>query len=165
MDSFYCVFSTITTLGYGDQSFSTTAGPSFAIFWILVISAGLSFPCIMVSNNATEPLRQVSVDPDQKISANIPHRTRFIRRVRSAPLAEFVPKDIAADGALKHSNSIFGELHSSCRKIAAFLAVCLGVGTVCFYFVRDDIKGKKTNGILELPASRQTLISYKFAQV
>ncbi|KAJ8755024.1 hypothetical protein K2173_015536 [Erythroxylum novogranatense] len=103
----------------------------------------------MVSNNATEPLLPGSVDPNQKVSANVPHRRRFLRRVRSAPLAEFVPKDIAADGALKHSNSIFGELHSSFKKVAAFLAVYLGVGTVCFYFVRDDIKGKKTNGILD----------------
>lgn len=32
---FYCMCSTITTLGYGDKSFSTEAGRVFAIFWIL----------------------------------------------------------------------------------------------------------------------------------
>lgn len=36
IDAFYCVCSTITTLGYGDKSFSTTAGRIFAIFWILM---------------------------------------------------------------------------------------------------------------------------------
>lgn len=36
VDAFYCVCSTITTLGYGDKSFSTTAGRIFAIFWILM---------------------------------------------------------------------------------------------------------------------------------
>jgi potassium channel subfamily K len=35
VDAFYCVCSTITTLGYGDKSFSTKAGRIFAIFWIL----------------------------------------------------------------------------------------------------------------------------------
>ncbi|KAM0063818.1 putative Two pore domain potassium channel, EF-hand domain pair [Helianthus debilis subsp. tardiflorus] len=35
VDAFYCVCSTITTLGYGDKSFSTPAGRIFAIFWIL----------------------------------------------------------------------------------------------------------------------------------
>ncbi|KAK9057222.1 hypothetical protein SSX86_024589 [Deinandra increscens subsp. villosa] len=36
VDAFYCVCSTITTLGYGDKSFSTPAGRIFAIFWILM---------------------------------------------------------------------------------------------------------------------------------
>lgn len=35
VDAIYCVCSTITTLGYGDESFSTTEGRFFAIFWIL----------------------------------------------------------------------------------------------------------------------------------
>ncbi|PON38119.1 Two pore domain potassium channel [Parasponia andersonii] len=35
MDAFYCVCSTITTLGYGDESFSTRTGRVFAVFWIL----------------------------------------------------------------------------------------------------------------------------------
>ncbi|XP_062088500.1 two-pore potassium channel 1-like [Humulus lupulus] len=35
MDAFYCVCSTITTLGYGDESFSTEGGRVFGIFWIL----------------------------------------------------------------------------------------------------------------------------------
>lgn len=34
-DAFYCVCSTITTLGYGDKSFSTTAGRVFAVIWIM----------------------------------------------------------------------------------------------------------------------------------
>ncbi|KAM0063817.1 putative Two pore domain potassium channel [Helianthus debilis subsp. tardiflorus] len=36
VDAFYCVCSTITTLGYGDKSFSTPVGRVFAIFWILM---------------------------------------------------------------------------------------------------------------------------------
>ncbi|KAL3503612.1 hypothetical protein ACH5RR_038061 [Cinchona calisaya] len=36
VDAFYCVCSTISTLGYGDERFSTKAGRVFAIFWILI---------------------------------------------------------------------------------------------------------------------------------
>lgn len=35
IDAFYCVCSTITTLGYGDKSFSSEGGRVFAVFWIL----------------------------------------------------------------------------------------------------------------------------------
>lgn len=35
VDAFYCVCSTITTLGYGDESFSTAVGRGFAVIWIL----------------------------------------------------------------------------------------------------------------------------------
>ncbi|KAK1315863.1 Two-pore potassium channel 1 [Acorus calamus] len=35
IDAFYCVCSTITTLGYGDKSFSSKGGRVFAIIWIL----------------------------------------------------------------------------------------------------------------------------------
>ncbi|KAL3519278.1 hypothetical protein ACH5RR_017427 [Cinchona calisaya] len=35
-DALYCVCATITTLGYGDKSFSTKAGRLFASFWILI---------------------------------------------------------------------------------------------------------------------------------
>ncbi|GLT80223.1 hypothetical protein SLA2020_516750 [Shorea laevis] len=35
INAFYCVCSTMTTLGYGDKSFSTEAGRIFSVFWIL----------------------------------------------------------------------------------------------------------------------------------
>ncbi|KAF0915507.1 hypothetical protein E2562_036545 [Oryza meyeriana var. granulata] len=35
IDSFYCVCATITTLGYGDKSFSSKLGRVFAVFWII----------------------------------------------------------------------------------------------------------------------------------
>ncbi|KAL5071872.1 hypothetical protein RYX36_022759 [Vicia faba] len=35
VDAFYCVCSTVTTLGYRDNSFSTPIGRTFAVFWIL----------------------------------------------------------------------------------------------------------------------------------
>lgn len=41
-DAFYCVCATITTLGYGDKSFSTSGGRVFAAFWILISTVCLA---------------------------------------------------------------------------------------------------------------------------
>ncbi|XP_056842906.1 two-pore potassium channel 1 [Raphanus sativus] len=35
IEAFYCVCSTVTTLGYGDRSFNSGTGRLFAVFWIL----------------------------------------------------------------------------------------------------------------------------------
>ncbi|KAI3740882.1 hypothetical protein L2E82_31357 [Cichorium intybus] len=41
-EAFYCVCVTITTLGYGDKSFSSQVGRLFAIFWILITTVSLA---------------------------------------------------------------------------------------------------------------------------
>ncbi|GFP80499.1 two-pore potassium channel 1 [Phtheirospermum japonicum] len=41
-DAFYCVCATITTLGYGDESFSTSGGRLFAAVWILMSTVCLA---------------------------------------------------------------------------------------------------------------------------
>ncbi|GKV19402.1 hypothetical protein SLEP1_g29670 [Rubroshorea leprosula] len=105
----------------------------------------------MACNGAREPLltRVADCTPANNNSNRCGPNRRRIRRVRSAPLAEFVPKDINGDAPLPRSPSIFGNLHPSFRKVAIFLTVYLGVGTLCFYIVRNQISGKKTNGILD----------------
>ncbi|KAK1583764.1 hypothetical protein Q3G72_026697 [Acer saccharum] len=42
VDAFYCVCSTVTTLGYGDRSFKSKLGRIFAIFWILTSTVCLA---------------------------------------------------------------------------------------------------------------------------
>ncbi|XP_040986241.1 two-pore potassium channel 1-like [Juglans microcarpa x Juglans regia] len=42
IDAFYCVCITITTLGYGDESFKTKGGRVFAVFWILTSTITLA---------------------------------------------------------------------------------------------------------------------------
>lgn len=102
----------------------------------------------MACNGAKQPLLSGLLDPTSQTNACAPNRKRF-RRVKSAPLAEFVPADIRVNSSLPHSESIFGGFYLSLSKVAMFLGVYLGVGTLCFYAVRDDIKGKKTNPILD----------------
>ncbi|KAL0843769.1 hypothetical protein Bca101_017015 [Brassica carinata] len=42
VEAFYCVCSTVTTLGYGDKSFSSGTGRVFAVFWILTSTVCLA---------------------------------------------------------------------------------------------------------------------------
>ncbi|KAI7739038.1 hypothetical protein M8C21_021907 [Ambrosia artemisiifolia] len=42
IDAYYCVCATITTLGYGDKSFTTTGGRIFAVVWILTGTISLA---------------------------------------------------------------------------------------------------------------------------
>ncbi|XP_047306837.1 two-pore potassium channel 1-like [Impatiens glandulifera] len=54
VDAFYCVCSTITTLGYGDKSFSTKGGRVFAVFWILTATIVLAQLFLYLAEMYTE---------------------------------------------------------------------------------------------------------------
>lgn len=60
-EAFYCVCATITTLGYGDKSFSTQGGRLFAIFWILITTVSLAQLFVYLVELWTENRRQVLV--------------------------------------------------------------------------------------------------------
>lgn len=60
VDAFYCVCSTVTTLGYGDKSFSTEGGRIFAIFWILTSTISLAqFLCYIAELNTEKRQKQL----------------------------------------------------------------------------------------------------------
>ncbi|XP_031493468.1 two-pore potassium channel 1 [Nymphaea colorata] len=58
VDAFYCVCSTITTLGYGDKSFSTEGGRTFAIIWILISTVCVALLFLYLAEWATEHRQQ-----------------------------------------------------------------------------------------------------------
>ncbi|CAN6477809.1 unnamed protein product [Victoria cruziana] len=58
IDAFYCVCSTITTLGYGDKSFSTEGGRTFAIIWILISTISVALLFLYLAEWATERRQQ-----------------------------------------------------------------------------------------------------------
>ncbi|XP_061964744.1 two-pore potassium channel 1 [Populus nigra] len=103
----------------------------------------------MACNGAKKPLLSGLVDStSQRIDECTPYRRRF-RRVKSAPVTELIPSDISGNGPVPRYESFFGGRHESLKQVAVFLAVYLGLGTLCFYVFRDDIKGKKSNPILD----------------
>ncbi|CAA6657319.1 unnamed protein product [Spirodela intermedia] len=59
VDAFYCVCSTITTLGYGDKSFSTLGGRVFAIIWILTSTICLAQFFLYLAEWKTESSQQL----------------------------------------------------------------------------------------------------------
>lgn len=60
-EAFYCVCATITTLGYGDKSFSTQVGRLFAIFWILITTVSLAQLFVYLVELWTDSRRRVLV--------------------------------------------------------------------------------------------------------
>ncbi|KAL8129144.1 hypothetical protein V2J09_018299 [Rumex salicifolius] len=54
VDAFYCVCCTITTLGYGDESFLTRGGRAFAVLWILTSTVCLGQFFLYVAEMNTE---------------------------------------------------------------------------------------------------------------
>ncbi|KAL9403006.1 hypothetical protein Peur_006855 [Populus x canadensis] len=103
----------------------------------------------MASNGAKQPLLSGLVDPTSQRINECHRNRRRIRHVKSASQAESVPSDTSGNVPIPCCGSFWGGLHQSLKKVAVLLAVYLGLGTICFYAVRDDIKGKKTNPILD----------------
>ncbi|KAF7831280.1 two-pore potassium channel 1 [Senna tora] len=103
----------------------------------------------MASNGAREPLLQQLPDPEAYKKTNGQLNRRRFLRCRSAPLVNPAVPNKNGIGSIPRSESMFGNLHPSFRKVALFLVGYLGVGAVIFYLVRHQIKGNKTDGILD----------------
>ncbi|CAI0378816.1 unnamed protein product [Linum tenue] len=106
----------------------------------------------MACDSPREPLLSGSSNPNPQMSssANAPKR-RVLRRIRSAPQADLAPPAPAGkdNGSIPCAESIFGNLHPSIKQVAIYLTIYLGLGTLSFYLVKDDITGKKTNNLLD----------------
>lgn len=102
----------------------------------------------MDGNGIKQPLLPgaPNVMPKSNVKGN-PKRRRF-RRCRSAPLAEFVPGNVG-ETTLPRPKSILDNLHPSIKKVGIVLFLYLILGTICFYLVRNQLSGKKTNGVLD----------------
>lgn len=103
----------------------------------------------MASTDVKEPLLSGLVDSTSQKNKKDALKKRKIRRCKSALLPEFVPPEKNGISPIPSAESIFGKIHPSLKKVSIYLAIYLGVGAVCFYLVRDQIKGKKTDGILD----------------
>ncbi|XP_060199581.1 two-pore potassium channel 1-like [Lycium barbarum] len=97
-------------------------------------------------------IKQPLLDQLPKTLQNVDQRRRRLRRHKSAPMAEFVPgemNDTKDDQSLPRYETILDKLHPSFRKVILYLVIYVTIGTTCFYFVRDQIRGKKVNGVLD----------------
>ncbi|CBI25751.3 hypothetical protein VitviT2T_014752 [Vitis vinifera] len=102
----------------------------------------------MADDNAKQSLLSETVDPSHLNESNALKR-RKIRRCGSAPLSVMNCSGHNGIGSLPHLKSMFVKLEPSFKQVFILLAAYLAVGTLCFYLIRDQIKGRKTNGVLD----------------
>ncbi|XP_043693687.1 two pore potassium channel a [Telopea speciosissima] len=89
------------------------------------------------------------LDQSPQPNQNQTNKKRRFRRCKTAPPPEFFHPEKNGGGSLPRSPSIFGDLHPSFVQVATLLTIYLGVGTLCFFLVRNQIRGEKTNGVLD----------------
>lgn len=103
----------------------------------------------MEHDAAKEPLLAGQLDTKPQTTKKVGIKRRRFRRCKSAPTAEFVTLESNGKPLLPRAISILDQVHPSLRKVAMYLFLYLGIGTTCFYLVRDQITGEKTVDILD----------------
>nr|XP_028945229.1 two-pore potassium channel 1-like [Malus domestica] len=101
-----------------------------------------------MASNESRSLVSGLIDPLSQTNKRNAPKGRRIRRCRSAPLSEYIRLE-AGFASGPRTESFCGNIHPNFLFVAAFLTVYLGIGTLCFYLVRHQLKGEKTNGLLD----------------
>ncbi|XP_058080983.1 two-pore potassium channel 1-like [Magnolia sinica] len=101
----------------------------------------------MAFDDAKHPLLSGLRDPPHQPEQKIGAKKRY-RRCKSAPATDILLKKNHAASS-PASETIVGKVHPAFIQVIVLLAVYLGIGTTCFCLVKNQIKGKKTNGILD----------------
>lgn len=99
---------------------------------------------------ANESPREALLNPPkQSKKKSMAKRKKFFRS-RSAPSIDrsSVPMDVVHE-QFPGSQLISDYFCPSFKKVALFLVIYLGAGALCFYLVKDQLSGKKTNGVLD----------------
>jgi potassium channel subfamily K len=124
VDSFYCVCATITTLGYGDKSFSSKLGRTFAVFWIITSTIILALffmylaeiyterrqkmlaKWVLTRRMTTMDLEAADLDNDQRVGAAefVVYKLKELGKINqediSSFLEEFNKLDVDQSGTL-----------------------------------------------------------------
>ncbi|PIN00617.1 Tandem pore domain K+ channel [Handroanthus impetiginosus] len=105
-----------------------------------------------MASDSEKSLLSGLLNPTTQINHKLDPKRRRFRRSRSAPLAESVPGEINGTNEAQspeRSESFLDKIHPSFRKVVIYLIFYLAIGTTCFYFVMDQINGKKIDGVLD----------------
>ncbi|XP_010906215.1 two pore potassium channel a [Elaeis guineensis] len=103
----------------------------------------------MANDFAKQPLLPALVDPPHQPLKNVTAKKKRFRRCRTTPPEDFTPESIKHGASFPDLKFIFSNFRPNFKQVSLFLVVYLGAGCVCFYLVKDQIKGEKTNGILD----------------
>ncbi|KAJ9562753.1 hypothetical protein OSB04_007913 [Centaurea solstitialis] len=103
----------------------------------------------MTSLGGKEPLLTGQKEPKPHIDHMGSSKSRKLRRCKSAPMAESAPEDDMGDHSKGGLISTFEQLNPRFGKVAFYLFAYLGLSTLCFYLVRDQIAGDRTLGVVD----------------
>lgn len=128
-----------------------TSWDLIVLMW-LVFCSNCSALAEMDGNGIKQPLLPgaPNVMPKSNVKGD-PKRRRF-RRCKSAPVAESGPGNVngnVGEPTLPRPKSVLDNLHPSIKKVGIVLFFYLILGTICFYLVRNQLSGEKTNGVLD----------------
>lgn len=125
-EAFYLVCVTVTTLGYGDVSFQTTAGRAFAVIWILVSTVNIAqlflyiaelftegrraslLQWVLTRKTTTSDLEAADMDDDGVVSAGefVVYKLKEMGKIEEQDvieiLKEFESLDLDESGTLSH---------------------------------------------------------------
>ncbi|KAK1440257.1 hypothetical protein QVD17_06082 [Tagetes erecta] len=103
----------------------------------------------MDCDGGNKPLLTEQHEPNRENDCMVTTKSRKLRRCRSAPSVEPVLEDANYNRLLERPKSIFDQLNPHYKRVATYLFIYLGISTVCFYLVQNQISGEKTNGIVD----------------
>ncbi|EHA8588104.1 Two pore potassium channel a [Cocos nucifera] len=103
----------------------------------------------MANDLAKQPLLPALLDPTHQLLKNVTAKKKRFLRCRSTPPEDFTLESIRHGASFPDLKLIFSNFRPSFKQVSLFLVIYLGAGVVCFYLVKDQIKGEKTNGILD----------------
>ncbi|THU63677.1 hypothetical protein C4D60_Mb01t18340 [Musa balbisiana] len=109
----------------------------------------LLFRQLMANESAKRPLLSGLVDPPKYPQKNTTTKRKRFLRSKSAPSVDTLLGPTEVGGTLPDSklNSIY--FRPSLKQVVLYLVIYLGAGAACFYLVKDQLSGKKTNGVLD----------------
>lgn len=102
----------------------------------------------MASDDAKRPLLSGSLNPPPRPNSKMNLKKKKYNRCRSTPI-DFVPLEENEVDRRPRPPSFFGDLNFSFKPVVTFLTIYLVIGCLCFYAVEDQMKGVRTNRILD----------------
>ncbi|ONK67423.1 uncharacterized protein A4U43_C06F20100 [Asparagus officinalis] len=96
-----------------------------------------------------QPLISGSLDPPHRPNKTSSIKKRRFRRCKSAPSVDAFLDPANPGGLFPGADVVFSKTRPSFRHITLLLIIYLALGAGCFYLIGDQIRGKKTNTVLD----------------
>ncbi|CAI9288892.1 unnamed protein product [Lactuca saligna] len=102
----------------------------------------------MVSDGENEPFLTLEHEHKPQPDCFASTKSRKLKRCRSAPMVE-LPQGSKIERLIENPKSIFDQINPHLTRVAIYLFIYLSISTLCFYLMRNQISGDKTNDILD----------------